>query len=74
MNNLKRCPFCNSNAQTYVDYDTRGGGFVVSAYVECSNCGVRKRAQAEMKNATFMEWYSLFEQAENAWNERAIET
>lgn len=72
MKKLKPCPFCGSDAKTFVDYDRVGSNnFDVSAYVKCSKCGVYKRRSYGMKDGSFDDWEALFETVTNFWNERA---
>ena len=72
MEDLKRCPFCDGNAKSIIECDSlSGSSFMVSAYIECSECGIHKRVRRNMRNTTFMDWYLMFEEVEKEWNQRA---
>ena len=71
MYELKPCPFCGSEAKTIVDYDTVGGGvFLLSAYVECTGCGVSKRVKFDASRKQFSDYINAFDKAINLWNHR----
>ena len=71
MKDLKACPFCGSKAMTYVDYDQCGGGeLLMSAYVQCSDCGIYKRVKFDASNKQFSDFTNAFDRVINLWNQR----
>lgn len=71
MTNLKLCPFCGGEAKTFVDFDHCGGGeLVMSAYVQCSVCGIYQRAKFDALNNQFSDFTDAFGRVTNLWNQR----
>lgn len=71
MDELKACPFCGGEAKTSVNYNECGGGkLLLSAYVECSICGIYKRERFDASNMHFSDFIDVFEKVIGRWNQR----
>jgi len=74
MNNLKPCPFCGGEAKTIADYDSVGANeFLMSAYIQCADCGVYKRVKFNASSKQFSDYIYAFDQVINLWNQRTCE-
>ena len=78
MKELKSCPFCGSIPNCGVEfYESRGGEVRLSAVVECTSCGVRKReifkATDNVTFIPFWDYEKAFSEVIKAWNTRAGE-
>ena len=72
MADLKPCPFCGGEAKTVVGYDTVGGGeFKLSAYVQCTVCGIYQRIKFDAYQKQFSDYEDVFERAISLWNQRS---
>ena len=68
---LKPCPFCGGEAKTIVSYNECGGDkLILSAYVQCSTCGIYQQIKFDGMNKTFADYYDAFERAISLWNQR----
>ena len=71
MDKLKPCPFCGGEAKTIVDYDTVGSGkFLMSAFVECTVCGIYQRIRFDASKKQFSDFTDAFDRAISLWNQR----
>lgn len=76
MEELKPCPFCGSLPHCGVEfYQSCGSEVKLSAVVECTGCGIRKREVFKATDAiTFVPFYdyeNAFTKVIEAWNSRA---
>lgn len=75
MNELKPCPFCGSIPQCGVEfYSTYGGEVKLSAVVECTGCGIRKRNIFKVTDSVsfipFYDYDNAFAEVIKEWNKR----
>ena len=71
MEKLKPCPFCGGEAKTIVDYNQCGGNeLIMSAYVQCSVCGIYQRVKFDAYQKEFSDFINVFERAISLWNQR----
>lgn len=71
MDKLKPCPFCGGEAKTIVDYNKCSGNeLILSAYVQCSTCGIYQKIQFDAMNKPFYEFEDAFTRAIFLWNQR----
>ena len=71
MAELKPCPFCGGEAKTIVDYDTCSSDkLLMSAYVQCSVCGIYQRIKFDASHKRFEDFTDAFERAISLWNQR----
>ena len=78
MSELKPCPFCGSIPQCGVEfYDSCGAEVRLSAVVECTGCGIRKRnifkATVNTSFVPFYDYDNAFAKVIKEWNKRVGE-
>lgn len=76
MSELKPCPFCGCTPRCGVEfYSSSGGEVKLSAVVECTECGTRKRnvfkATDNILLIPFYDYDNAFEKVIKEWNKRA---
>ena len=71
---LKPCPFCGGEPKSCVrvnSYGTYDGNLLtLSAYIECTNCGISKRVKFDAHGKDFQTYTRAFENAISNWNDR----
>lgn len=75
---LKSCPFCGSIPKCGVEfYSSCGAEVKLSAVVECTGCGIRKReifkATDNVTFIPFLDYEKAFSEVIKEWNTRAGE-
>lgn len=78
MSELKPCPFCGSTPNCGVEfYESCGGEVKLSAVVECTGCGIRKReifkATDNVTFIPFWDYKKAFSEVIKEWNTRVGE-
>ena len=78
MSELKPCPFCGSMPKCGVEfYESCGEEVKLSAVVECTGCGIRKReifkATDNVTFIPFWDYEKAFSKVIKEWNRRAGE-